>query len=161
MRKVSSFNKMGISFIEILITLLVVGIITAFVVPTFLTKGEKTPKKIFCANFAVLIQESLQQAIMTNKVHQIFFDLDEHMVIVKIHDPAHAATSEHDKFIPVAKNSYPLPMTIPQDLEFKNFFINGKDEFTSGNTMHTAWFYIMPDGTSQSIILNIEDTQTL
>lgn len=153
-------NKLGISFIEILITLLILGVIASFVIPTFLTKNQKTPKKIFCANFTVLVQEALAGAIVSNKIHQIFFDLDEHKIITKIHQPTQHGATEHDKFVPISQDSFPKPMTIPHHLEIKNFFINGKDEFTSGNIMHTTWFYIMPDGTSQSIILNIEDTES-
>lgn len=154
-------NKKGISFIEILITLLILGVISAFVVPTFLTKNAKTPRKLFCAQFSVLMQESLACAIVSNKIHQIYFDFEGRKIIVKIHEPAQIGTTEHDKFAPIPQGSYPQPIAIPESLDVKNFFINGKDEFASGNTKHTAWFYIMPNGTSQSIILNIHDDESV
>lgn len=151
---------MGISFIEILITLLILGIITTFVIPTFLSKNAKTPRKLFCAQFSVLMQETLAQAIVNNKVHQVFFDFDERKVIVKTHEPAQPGTTEHDKFVPIPQGSYPIPITIPESLDIKNFFINGKDDFAGASNVRTIWFYVMPNGTSQSVIINIEDVDS-
>lgn len=151
---------MGISFIEILITLLILGVIITFVIPTFLSKNAKTPKKLFCAQFNVLMQETLAQAIINNKVHQVFFDFDDRKIIVKSHEPAQPGTTEHDKFVPIPENSYPKVITIPDSLDIKNFFINGKDDFAAGSNVRTIWFYIMPSGTSQSVIINIEDAES-
>lgn len=151
---------MGISFIEILITLLILGVITTFVIPTFLSRGAKTPKKLFCAEFSVLMQETLTQSIVNNKIHQVFFDFNNHKIIVKSHEPRQVGTTEHDKFVPIPQDSFPKPIKIPDTLNIKNFFINGKDDFASGGNLDTIWFYVMPNGTSQSIILNIEDTES-
>jgi len=99
-------------------------------------------------------------AIITEKIHQIFFDLDEKKIMVKIHDPSQPSSNKHEKFAFIQLNSFSKPMNISPDLLFRNFYINGSDEFASGKDMHRMWFYIMPDGTSQSIIMNIEDIET-
>jgi len=146
--------KPGVSFLEILVVLLALGIISSFILPTFLTRGSNAPKIAFCAEFATLMHESLESAIITNKVHQIFFDIDERKVVAKIHEPANAQTSEPDKFVPIQN-----AINIPSSLEIRNFFINDKDDFASGSHISTIFFYIMPDGTSQAIIINIEDVE--
>lgn len=160
MPKSTNWNKMGISFIEILITLLILGLITTFVIPSFYNKQRNSPKAKFIAQFTELMQKSLTQAIITQKIHQIFFDLENKLITVKIHNPALKEQSEHNKFSPVPPHSFPQPMHISPALAIRNFFINGIDDVQGGNDRKTIWFYIMPDGTSQSIIINIEDIET-
>ena len=150
---------MGISFIEILIVLLLTSTILSFVIPSFFNKGIKSQKQTFISQFNTLVQESLMQAVINGKVYQIFFDFDQHLIIPKIHDLSLPPTNQHQQFSPLPKGAIPEPITLPAHFAVRNFFINGVDEFGSGRTMKTAWFYIMPDGTSQAIIINIESLE--
>lgn len=153
-------NKMGFSFIEILIVLLIVGLITSFVIPSFFNKQLHSEKKKFVAQFNAIVQETLIQATVTNSIRQIFFDLKEHLIIVKAHNPTSTELNEHHKFKPIALESFTESIPISPHLVIRNFFINGTDDIQGGNDKDKIWFYIMPDGTSQSIIINIEDIDT-
>ena len=160
MLKNSSINKSGVSFIEILVILLIIGLITSFVIPSYLKKQAKSTKQQFYTEFETLIQQTLTNAIVTNKVHQIFFDIKEHKIIIKSYNQSKPEPDKHKKFSPASLDSFPTSTNISPDLVIRNFFINGRDEFESGINIDTVYFYIMPDGTSQSVIINIEDTQT-
>ncbi len=146
-------NKAGFTVIELLIVLLLISMFGSFIIPTFLSK-KNVVKQQFIADFATLIQDTLYQAITTKKIHQVFFDFDARTIVVKEHDPNIQDSSTHKQFAPSATIN---KITTPQRLEFRNFYIDHKDEIEQGKIIHDAWFYIMPDGTSQPVILNIED----
>lgn len=140
--------------------LLIIGLITSLAIPSYLKRQAKSTKQQFYKEFETLIQKTLTNAIVTNKIHQIFFDIKEHKIIIKSYDPSQPEADKHKKFSPASLDSFPTSTNISQDLVIRNFFINGIDEFASGMNVENIYFYIMPDGTSQSVIINIEDTQT-
>ncbi len=113
-------------------------------------------KKQFIGDFTTLMQESLYQAIMTKKIYQIYFDLDNRYITAKHKDTSLNKETTHQQFTPDENIS---KIIIPEQLVIRNFFIQKEDEFSTGKAMHDVWFYIMPDGTSQSIIINIEEQE--
>lgn len=147
--------KVGVSLIEILILLLIVSIFATSVIPTFVNKQRDAVKKDFIANFTTLMKDSLYQAITTSKVHQIYFDFNQNQIIPKVQDLSVDAQSKHSKFKPISNNSN-ASIAIPQHITVRNFFIQNEDELSNKSKLDDAWFYIMPDGTSQSIIMNLE-----
>jgi type II secretory pathway pseudopilin PulG len=149
--------KTGISFIEVLVVLLLASLIMSFAIPRFLATQKGRAKKEFFKEFAMLVSDTTYQAVISKKVHQVFWDLDKHEITVKIYDEHSAEQSRHAKFKPVAPNSFHTKTTLPESFVIHNFFINGEEEMKSGVTKHTIWTYIMPDGTSQSILVNIQD----
>ena len=114
-------------------------------------------KKRFFSNFNSLIIDTMFQAIVTKKVHQIFFDFDHQKVMVKKHNSKIDEKNKHLQFEPVDKNLFNSQIELPQTLTVRNFFVEKKDEIKSGMKMHDAWFYIMPDGSSQPVVINIDD----
>ena len=78
------------------------------------------------------------------------------MIIPKIQDLSIETENKHKKFKPMYTNNISGNVQIPQHLSIKNFFIQNEDELENKTSMKEVWFYIMPDGTSQSIIMNYE-----
>lgn len=150
------YLKKGVSFLEILFVLFLLSLFASFIIPTFIGKQKHAAKKQFIADFVTMMQESLYQAINTNKIHQIYFDLDNHEIISKAQDKSLEKESQHKQFLP-ATDAGISNVRIPEQLVIRNFFIQNEDEFQTGNIMNDVFFYIMPDGTSQSIIINIEE----
>ncbi|MCX5924300.1 MAG: hypothetical protein NTZ68_02665 [Candidatus Dependentiae bacterium] len=146
----------GVSFIEILVLLLLISMFMSFVAPRFLTNPRGKEKKEFFSNFSQLLSDTVYQAIASKKIHQVFFDFDHREIKVKIHTPS-KEQDKHKQFKPVADGIFHSSATIPEPLIIKNFFIQGVDEMGQGKVTHDAWFYIMPDGTSQTVTINIED----
>ncbi|MBI2353321.1 prepilin-type N-terminal cleavage/methylation domain-containing protein [Candidatus Dependentiae bacterium] len=149
-------NNKGISFIEILIVLFILGLISSFVIPSIFNKQKDSAKQKFVVHFMELMQDALEHTIISQQVHQIFFDLEKHEIMVKIPD---ALNFEPDAFVSVGKEVAHRFIQIPDHFVVKNFFINGIDDIQGAKGIKTVWFYIMPDGTSQAVIINIEDAE--
>jgi hypothetical protein len=64
-------------------------------------------------------------------------------------------------FEPVKGLSISRSLAIPKQLEFQQFFIEGFDEMarSSGRMTGQMWFFIVPDGLAQDVIINMIDTQ--
>lgn len=121
-----------------------------------MTKQQDMAKKQFLAQFVTLVQDSLYQAITTGKIQQIYFDINNKLIIAKTQNLSLDTDNKHKKFKPLSKNDSSTQVNIPEHLFIRNFFIQDKDEFTTDRNVNDVWFYIMPDGTSQSIIINFE-----
>lgn len=147
----------GISFIEILVLLLLISIATSMVIPRFITNRPGMAQKNFFAEFSTLVADTTYQAIVSKKVHQILFDFDHHKIVVKKHQPMPDEPNKHKQFTQVPKDIFHSQISLPNQFTVRNFVVQGNDEMKSGMTMHDAWFYIMPDGTSQPTTINIED----
>jgi type II secretory pathway pseudopilin PulG len=156
-KKLSQHTTAGVSFIEILVLLLLISMFMSFVAPRFLTNPRGKEKKEFFSQFSQLLSDTIYQAITSKKIHQVFFDFDHREIKVKIHTPSKEEQDKHKQFKPVPEGIFHSSTTIPERLVIKNFFIQGVDEMGQGKVTHDAWFYIMPDGTSQTVTINIED----
>ncbi len=150
-------NKAGISFIEVLVVLLLMSLIMSFAVPRFLSSQQGRAKKQFFAEFAVLVSDTMYQAVISKKIHQIFWDLNHHEILVKIYDEHSSEQGKHKKFKAIAPGIFHSKIKFPENFLIRNFFIQGKDEMEAGVTKYTLWSYIMPDGTSQQLLINIQD----
>lgn len=152
-------NQAGISLIEVLVVLLLMSLVMTFTIPRFMSSQKGRTKKLFFNEFTTLVSETMRQSIVTKKTHQIFWDIDHKKIIVKIYDEKSNEPSKHNKFKPLPDKTAASTMSIPESFIIQNFFIQGGDEAATGKTMHNVWTYIMPDGTSQNIIINIQDTK--
>lgn len=150
-------NKSGISFIEILVLLLLISIMTSFVIPRLFTNRAGMTKKRFFSDFSTLIADTVFQSIINKKVYQVFFDFDHHQVIVKQHNPKIDEKKKEAQFESVPKNLFNSQIYLPESFRIRNFFIEKNDEIKPGAKTNDAWFYIMADGTSQPVIINIDD----
>ncbi|MCX5923128.1 MAG: hypothetical protein NTU89_01030 [Candidatus Dependentiae bacterium] len=149
----------GISFIEVLVVLLLISLFASFVIPSFFRNQKGAVQKQFFSDFSHVIADTVHQAISSKKIHQVFFDFNKHEIKVKIHHITTDETDKHKQFKQIPFGEFESQMKIPEQLTIQNFFINGTDEIVQNSTTHDAWFYIMPDGTSQAININILDQQ--
>ena len=149
----------GISFIEVLVVLLLISLFASFVVPSFFRNPKGAVQKQFFSDFSHVIADTVHQAISSKKIHQVFFDFNKHEIKVKVHHITTDETDKHKQFKQIPFGEFESQMEIPEQLTIQNFFINGTDEIIQNSTTHDAWFYIMPDGTSQAININILDQQ--
>lgn len=150
-------KQSGISFIEILVILTLISVATSIVIPRFLSSKPRSAQKKFFTEFNTLIADTVFQAVQTQTVHQIYFDLNKQKIIVKKYNPKIEDGDKHHKFQDSAKDIFLNQMNIPNHFSIQNFFVQGKDEFTPGIKMNDAWFYIMSDGNSQAVVININD----
>lgn len=152
-------QKNGFTLIEILVVIAIIGMLAVIMVPTFRGRSPKYQREEAIAKLNSLSSLAWQNALITNIIHTINFNLKENKVSVKM------ATGKYDeKGLPVTKpmereyvNS---EFTWPENLEIKQFFIEGIDEIkVQGRTNISLFFLIMPDGLAQNVIINFVDTK--
>jgi prepilin-type N-terminal cleavage/methylation domain-containing protein len=147
----------GFSFIEIIVAIAIVGVMAAIVIPRLRVRGTSEIDALV-NKIAELTQQGYERALVTGKVHRVFFT-------ITTGQPSKAAlqvaedTKPGDelKFVPVPAEYNPTSFEWDERLRIVNFYIRGTDE---GSGLKTAWFYILPDGLSQEIVMNIGDEQT-
>ena len=145
-----SNHASGISLLEVMIVLILIGIMGAAVAPNLSSLRGKKVKTDYVASFEECIHRVRQNALLTGKVQQLFFDFQQYKVIPKIYDDSKNKETKHDRFSPSGVKG----MDLDKNFEVHNFYIQGKDEVTSGVNLETVWFYIMPDASSQDVVIN-------
>lgn len=147
----------GFSFIELMVVLALLGLLGAFVVPNIFKSNRGAEQKKLLISFKTMVQDATLRAITTNQIHQIFFDITNECIQLRIYDPQSLESNQHKKFRLVKDSQFLTQIPFFKQFVIKNFFINGVDEVKVGNTMYDVSFYIMPDGTSQPIVINCID----
>jgi prepilin-type N-terminal cleavage/methylation domain-containing protein len=152
----------GFSLLELMIVIAIIGILGSIILPNI---GRKTPRyerESFIARFNALVTYGWRQALVTHKVQRITVDIGKKMVNLM------TASDEKDKsgelvFTPIVNPVQDTEMPIPENIVIKQFFIEGFDMMAKFARSKTAnvWFYIVPEGMVQSVIMNFVDTQDM
>lgn len=150
--------KNGFSLIEVLVVLFLVGIMAAVMIPNFQGRQPRQEREQFINRLNGLVQFGWQSAIMTHKLHRVFFDFKKNKVRLEVEAGGKDIKGEQ-KFVPVSSAYVSHEVTIPEQLKVKNFMIEGKEEISSGFHLKVAWFFIVPDGLTQDVVINMTDTK--
>ena len=150
-----TYNRSGFTLIEIMVAILIVGLMAAIITPNLGRKKPEYERKQLLGNLNALVRLAAQQASATGKLHRVFFDFDRNKFTVEV-----KAEGKNDKgeqaFKPIKAPYLHSSLTWPKYYRVENFSIEGTDE-GSADTKKTAWFFIMPDGLAQDVIINVTD----
>lgn len=159
---VFGMNKKAFSLLELLIVIAIIGILGSIIVPNFQQRTPRYERESFIARFNTLVQFGWQQALITHKVHRITVDIGKKEITLT------AASGEKDKagedvFKPLINPVEETMLPIPDQILIKQFFIEGFDMMTKFARSKTAsvWFYIIPEGMVQNVVINFNDTKDL
>lgn len=154
-----TYNRSGFSLLEIMVAILIIGLMAAIVSPNLGRKKPTYERQRFLGNLNALVRLAAQQASATGKLHRLYFDFERNKVTVEM-----KAEEKNDKgeqvFKPMKAPYLHSSLTWPKYYWPQNFFIEGVDELSSEGSMSTkkkVWFFIMPDGLAQDVIINIID----
>jgi prepilin-type N-terminal cleavage/methylation domain-containing protein len=153
-------KKYGFSLLEILIVVALIGVLGAAVMPNLKRSTPRYEREEFIARFNALAQLAWQQALITNKAQQISVDVEKKVIFLL------SATGDIDRAgEPVFKAPMGLvrdtSLPIPDQIVFKHVFVEGFDmmgKFTGKKTAE-IWFYVVPEGMAQDVIVNFVDTK--
>lgn len=151
----SNRNQSGFSLLEVMIVLVLIVMLGAFVVPNIFKARQGSQRKQFLTSFETMLKQSVLRSILKQEIHQIYFNIKQEVIQMRIRDLKSIETNLHKQFIEVKDLEYVTHIPFLKNLKIKNFYINGADEVISGALLDDVLFYIMPDGTSQPIIVNI------
>ena len=152
-----STQQSGFSFIELMIVFVLIAMLGAFVVPNIFRTKQGAQRKEFLLSLEVMLKDAVLRSIIYNQVHQIYFDIENEVVQLRIHDDKSVETSLHKQFSEVKDAEYHTKIQFLKKFKIKNFFINGVDEVLSGAALQDVLFYVMPDGTCQPVVANFVD----
>jgi prepilin-type N-terminal cleavage/methylation domain-containing protein len=150
-------NSSGFTLIELMVVIAIIAIVAAVAIPNLTGGNPRYARKSIIAQLNGITSYAAQHAAMTNHIHKISFDFEHHVVQMQ------EATNEHDSqgdlvYKPVKQAYIQTNMEWPEHLTIKQFIIEGFDELgRSGKKTSETWFYIVPHGMAQAVIINLLD----
>jgi type II secretory pathway pseudopilin PulG len=147
---------------ELLIVIVIIGILGAIVMPNFQGKSPRYERETFIAQFNTLVQFGWQQALSTHKVHRVTVDVGKKIITLMMESDQKDRAGEN-VFVPLTNPVQETEITIPEQILIKQFFIEGFDMMAKFARSKTAavWFYIIPEGMVQSVVINGNDTKDM
>lgn len=98
--------------------------------------------------------------INKKQVTSSFFNFEQNSISIKEQSSEINASGE-SVFTDIKGTGLRTFIEIPRHIQVKQFLIEGSDAMTvfAGRPTQEAWFFIIPDGLSQEVIINIVDTR--
>lgn len=153
--------KPGFGLLEILIAFAILGALASIAVPNYMSQQASYERKKFVTSLNALMSELFQQALISEKIERVKFDFKKRSITMEQEDD-HYDEDGNKIFKPVLLHYVDAKYRWPETFEFKQFFVKRQDEIavrgTHGDT-DEVWFYVMPSGMAQEVIINILDTQ--
>ena len=85
------------------------------------------------------------------------FDLNKNKVYLEVVQSMESPNKP--KSAPMHINYQTTSLEWPEQFQIQNFFIEGYDERARSARQNVFFFYIMPDGMAQDVIINLYDTK--
>lgn len=155
-----TYNKSGVTLLEVVIALLLMGVLASLIGPNIFQRGARYERQQFIARINALVQLAWQQAIIERKVMKVEFDFAKKTIQVQRAKTKQQFEKEQ-KFEPLANMPIQTRYEWPQQFEIKQFVVEGQNlmgAFARGTT-DAGWFFLVPDGLAQQVIINFTDTK--
>lgn len=157
-----SVNKQGIALLDLILAIAILALISLIALPNIGRLMPGYQRRQFLSSLDTLVQVGWQQALVTHAIHKVLFNLSNRTITLEQATEKVNAKGESEYVI--AKGSgISTYCTIPLSLEVKQFFIEGYDEiarYAGNKSAARIWFFIMPDGFCQQVVINMLDTST-
>ena len=130
-------------------------------IPNFRKLLPRREREAFIGKVNAITRLAWQRALIERKVHRIVFNFKNNEFWME--EPTGTTKLDEMEFKRV-KGGYAITSgKIPKSIKIKNFIIEGFDEMTRRGAGGTdeSWFFIMPDGLTQTVIINLLDTKQL
>jgi len=153
-------NQSGFSLLELMMVIVIIAIIGSVTAPYLQQSTPRYERETFIARFNTLLRYGWQQALITHKTHRINVDIGKKTISLTVESEGKDKSGE-PAFIPIANPVEDTVLLIPDHLNIKQFFIEGFDMMTKFSRSKTAsvWFYIIPEGMVQNVVINLTDTK--
>lgn len=159
-----SLNKQGIALLDLILAIAILALISLIALPNIKHLMPGYQRKQFLSSLDRLVLVGWQQALVTGNIHKVIFNLNTRMITLEQQkntvDQKGASASA---YVPAKGNGISTQCSIPESIEIKQFFIEGFDEvsrYAGNKNAAQIWFFIMPNGFCQNVVINMIDTST-
>lgn len=154
----SLHNKRGFTFIELMVAIFLIGIMAAVTIPYLRGDDPELVRNQFVEELNTFSSLVWYNAIVTGKVHKVVIDLQESQMFAEIQTDEKTGQGD-PKYEPMQIDySNSLFNWDNRKFEIKDIYVNNKSALFSGDgNSDKVWFFIMPDGLSQSVKINFYD----
>lgn len=151
-------NKSGFTLLEMMIVVAIFGIMAIIIIPRFSGRNPAKQREQFVAELNRLLRYAAADALASSAIFKVTIDVAHKRIGV---EQQTAQKNDKGEFIyRVPRRPYALhPLPIPAHYHIQNIVIEGFDEMTrlTGGKTTTVWFYLMPQGVAQSVVINMVD----
>lgn len=152
-------SRRAFTLIELLVAIALIGLLATIVIPNLYRRVPQYERQQFIGNLNGLMRFTWQQAVVTHKLHRVQFDLEKREVRIAVE--RNELDSKGERAFESLKDAYMTTSLIwPEHISIKNFYIEGSDELARFSVRKAAevWFYIVPEGLAQDVIINGVDS---
>lgn len=156
-----TYNTPAFTLIELLLALLVVGIIGSMMIPNLGARKPRQEREQFLSELNTLVGLAWRQAMVTGKPTKVVFDFKKNKKTVSVEQVTGQKDRDGNPVSAPIKVGNAI-MRFPDRYLIKNFLIERFDEmkrYGGGPRDFSTWFFIMPGGLTQEVIINLEDTK--
>ncbi len=152
-------NYPGFSLIELVFVMAIFGLVAAVAIPNLFKRRPFYEQKAFVTSLNTFMAEAWQRGLTTQKVQKIVFDLSQRKVLLE-QEASQTDPQGGLVFAPVVVQYAPTAPLWPETFEIQQFFVQGADELSSRTqTKNAVWFFVLPGGLAQEVIINMVDTK--
>lgn len=141
-----------------MVVIAIIAILATIVVPKIGRKPNAVRKEFFSA-LRSLVRYAWHHAMTTRSLHKVNFDFAKKKV--EITQATGQTKDGQPQFNALKKTGQKSSISIPSSITFKQFLVEGTDQLAQGPGQKTTavFFYIVPNGLSQPVIINGFDTK--
>lgn len=153
--------RRGFTLIEIMIAIAIIAMVMAVAIPNFRGRSPRYERESFIAQVNGIMQVAWQHTLATNALHRVTFDLKKRRVSIDSAPPGAEQKKGDPEFTVLKSWHAPTSFSWEKQFKVKQFLIQGFDEMTRSAHRQTqeVYFFIMPDGITQQITINLLDTK--
>jgi prepilin-type N-terminal cleavage/methylation domain-containing protein len=158
-RKSNKYQK-GFSLLELVVGMAIIGILASVAVPALFRQVPQFKRDEFLTNLNTIVREASIRSLETGNPHKVGFNLSEGTI--KMEEQTSKVDGSGDYiFKPAQVRFAKIGDVIPDAYDIKQFFVQGVDEIgthSGSDTIEDIWFFVIPEGLAQEVVLNILDT---